>query len=187
MADIAVPDHACHHTVSTHHSYSYVYISPKSKELSTILLLHGFPSSCYDWRHQIDYFSQRGYGILAPDLLGFGGSSKPNDINEYRAKVMANDVIELLDQENIERVHVVGHDTGCLMVSRLANYHSDRLLTCTFLAVPYSPPGEHFDLDAVNAIMKQVMGYERFGYLRFFVQDDAGTLIDEHVRVSILA
>jgi pimeloyl-ACP methyl ester carboxylesterase len=145
------------------------------------LFLHGFPSSCYDWRHQISFFSAAGYGILAPDLLGYGGTSKPTDATAYKAKQMAAEIAEILDNEKIQRIHAVSHDTGSILLSRIANYYPERLLSCTFLAVPYSKPGEHFDLKAVNAMTKQLLGKERFGYLDFFVSEMAGALLDQHV------
>lgn len=182
MAAIAFPKHAKTLALSTGHTYSYVYIPPSNPIKPTILFLHGFPSSSYDWRHQITFFPFHGYGILAPDLLGYGGTSKPTSAEKYKAKKMAAEIIEILDHERLTKVHAISHDTGTILLSRLANYFPDRLLSCTFLVVPYSKPGEHFDLDAVNAMTKKVHGKERFGYLNFFVSDRAGDILDQHVR-----
>ncbi|KAJ5183872.1 hypothetical protein N7492_001488 [Penicillium capsulatum] len=180
MAAIAFPQHTKSLNLSTGYTYSYVYIPATSVARPTLLFLHGFPSSCWDWRHQISFFASVGYGILAPDLLGYGGTSKPTSAQEYNGKRMSAEIAEILDVEDLQRVHAVAHDTGCILLSRLANYHPDRLLSCTFLAVPYSKPGEHFDLDAVNATTKQILGKERFGYIRFFTQDGAGAALDEN-------
>lgn len=184
MAFIAFPEHAKSVILSTCHTYSYVHIPPTTPNKSTILFLHGFPSSCFDWRHQIQFFTSHGYGILTPDLLGYGGTSKPASAEEYKAKKMAAEITEILDEERLTKVHAVSHDTGSILLSRLANYFPDRLLSCTFLAVPYTKPGEHFDLDAVNVMTKQLLGKERFGYLKFFVSDYAGDMLDQHVSHS---
>lgn len=184
MAAIAFPQHAKALELSTGHTYSYVYIPTTNAVRPTILFLHGFPSSCYDWRHQISFFASLGYGVLAPDLLGYGGTSKPASAEEYKAKRMSAEIDQTLDHEGLQHVHAVAHDTGAILLSRLANYHPERLLSCTFLAVPYSKPAEHFDLDAVNAMTKQLLGKERFGYINFFTRDDAGSLLDEHVSCS---
>ncbi|KAL4900704.1 hypothetical protein BDW74DRAFT_161401 [Aspergillus multicolor] len=179
MASVAFPELAKTHIVSTSHTYGYVYQVTTNKSLPTILFLHGFPSSCYDWSHQIRFFIQEGYGILAPDLLGYGDTSKPTALEAYKSKTMAAEIVELLDHESIDKVHAVGHDTGCTLLSRLANYFPGRLLSVTFLDVPYSKPGEHFDLPAVNAITRQFLGFERFGYLEFFARPDAGSILDQ--------
>lgn len=186
MASIAFPELAKLHTLSTSHTYNYVYHTATASR-TTILFLHGFPSSCYDWRHQIHHFIKLGYGVLAPDLLGYGGTSKPTAVEEYKLKSMAREIIELLDHEGLRRVHAVAHDTGCNLLSRLADYYPGRLLSCTFIAVPYSKPGEHFDLDMVNRFTKQLLGFEKCGYIEFFVENDAGSTLDQHVRDVLIA
>ncbi|KAL4990618.1 Alpha/Beta hydrolase protein [Aspergillus falconensis] len=180
MAHIAFPQLAKSHRLSTSNTYSYAHCPATNASLPTILFLHGFPSSSYDWRHQVQFFTQSGYGVLAPDLLGYGGTAKPSTMESYKAKSMAAEVVEILDHERIDKVHAVGHDTGCSLLSRLVNYYSDRLLSCTFLSVPYSRPGDYFDLAAVNSLTRQVLGYERFGYLEFFTRPGAGDILDQH-------
>ncbi|KAL2860944.1 alpha/beta fold hydrolase [Aspergillus lucknowensis] len=180
MASIAFPRLVRRHALSTSHVYTYAFQPPTITSLPTILFLHGFPSSCYDWRHQIQFFSRLGYGVLAPDLLGYGGTAKPTELDPYKTKNMAAEITELLDHESISKVHAVAHDTGCILLSRLANYFPNRLLSCTFLDVPYSKPGEHFDLAMVNSLTRQFLGFERFGYIGFFVRPDAGDIIDQH-------
>ncbi len=49
----------------------------------TILLLHGEPSWSYLYRHMIPILSDAGYRVLAPDLIGFGKSSKPTETADY--------------------------------------------------------------------------------------------------------
>ncbi|KAL2808572.1 Alpha/Beta hydrolase protein [Aspergillus granulosus] len=180
MANIAFPQLVRRHILSTAHAYSYAFHPPSHPSLPTLLFLHGFPSSCYDWRHQIEFFSRQGYGVFAPDLIGYGGTSKPTELNDYKSKKMAAEIIELLDHESLDKVHAVGHDTGCTLLSRLADYFPSRLLSCTFLDVPYAKPAERFDLDMVNSLTKQFLGFERFGYIGFFVKDHAGQILDQH-------
>ena len=62
--------------VSRGFNYHY-YFSPPVSGKPTLLFLHGFPSTLQDWARQIRYFQPKGYGILAPDMLGAGGTSKP--------------------------------------------------------------------------------------------------------------
>ena len=92
------------------HKYRFVHYPPHYSEKPTILFLHGFPSSSFDWRRQFDYFASRGYGVLAPDLLGFGGTDKPNDAEAYTLKKQVNEVSELLDCVGVKELVGVGHD-----------------------------------------------------------------------------
>ncbi|KAH1732622.1 hypothetical protein KXX25_005761 [Aspergillus fumigatus] len=137
-------------------------------------------STTQQLRHKQPSFSCTGYGVLAPDLLGYGGTSKPTAVEEYKLKSMAREIIELLEHEGLRQIHAVAHDTGCNLLSRLADYYPDRLLSCTFIAVPYSKPGEHFDLDMVNRFTKQLLGFEKCGYIEFLVEDEAGSTLDQH-------
>ena len=96
-------------TTSRNFVYSYVNIPPKQGD-TYLLFLHGFPSSSYDWRYQIAYFANKGYGIIAPDTLGYGGTSKPLSTEAYKGRAMAEDIYEILKYEKIESVIGIGHD-----------------------------------------------------------------------------
>lgn len=89
--------------------YHYYYSPPVSGK-PTLLFVHGFPSSSQAWHRQIQHFQPRGYGILAPDILGAGRSSRPLDPKAFRMNLLATDVIEILDAEDVGKVIGVGHD-----------------------------------------------------------------------------
>jgi soluble epoxide hydrolase/lipid-phosphate phosphatase len=167
-------------TTSSGHTYAYVFLPPNPAK-PTILFLHGFPSAAYDWRHQVSHFSQSGYGVLTPDLLGYGSSSKPDSAQAYKGQQMASDIVDLLDHEKIDKVHGVGHDWGSYLLSRLANYHSNRFYSYSFLGVGYMPPNVVFDLESANAELKREVGYDTFGFWEFFLEEDAAILLKGHV------
>lgn len=109
MAYQTDPAHAKTFTVSAGYKYTYLAIKTTAHR-PTFLFFHGFPSTSFDWRRQVEGLSAQGYGIIAPDLLGFGGSDKPLDIDEYRQRKIAQHVKDILDHEAISKVIVVGHD-----------------------------------------------------------------------------
>ena len=168
---------------ATGHTYEYIRIAATSPSKSTIAFFHGFPAVASGWRHQIKYFADQGYGIFAPDLLGFGGSSRPASALEYRSRLVVADLIAILDHEKIMNFHVVGHDAGSYVVSRLYNYHPSRLLSLTFISVPYSPPAAHFDLTTINQMTKKLIGFEKFAYCEFLASDRSPELIEQHVSL----
>ncbi len=55
------------------------------------------------------------YGILVPDLLGFGETDKPTDTDSYRFKYMVVDISDLLEHEKVEKVIAIGHDWYVLL------------------------------------------------------------------------
>lgn len=166
-------------------TYNYIHIKPTTPQNPYILFIHGFPSSSYDWHHQIDFFSKKGYGIITPDCLGYGKTSKPLDMNAYKLKKLANETIEILNYEGIDKVIGVGHDWGSAILSRCANYYPNRFLLYAFLDVGYMNPSFGLTFDTVkhiNATVKALAGFEVFGYFLFFDEKDALSLLNENVR-----
>lgn len=89
--------------------YSYYY-KPSTKSKPTVLFLHGFPSTHRGWSAQIAYFVQREYGVIAPDLLGYGKTSAPDDAGEYKLLAMGEDIIDILNDLKITKVIAAAHD-----------------------------------------------------------------------------
>jgi|SRR5712675_2086815 len=96
-------------TVSRGLTYNYYY-SKAEEGKPYLTLFHGFPSSSWDWKNQVAYFKAKGFGLVVPDLLGYGGTDKPLDPKKYVPSGMAQDVIDILDAEGIEKAVAIGHD-----------------------------------------------------------------------------
>lgn len=92
------------------YTYHYYHTLPTDADKPTLLFIHGFPSTSYDWRRQAAHFANAGYGVLVPDMLGYGGSSKPTHPADYRNALVAKDVVEIVDAERLTNVVAVGHD-----------------------------------------------------------------------------
>ncbi|KAI0533359.1 Alpha/Beta hydrolase protein [Xylaria digitata] len=180
MASVAFQPFAKKATLSDGTVYGYVAVAPSAPSSVTFLLLHGYPSSCYDWRHQIRSLKASGYGIIAPDLLGYGDSSKPADPAAYRMKSMALHMAELLDIENVSRCVAVGHDWGSVLVSRLATWIPGRLLGIVFLSVGYMAPPTVWDIDAINSRTESLFGYSTNGYWEWHNTQEAIKDCDDH-------
>lgn len=105
-------DPSLYKDLKTSRGFNYHYYRFVSDDNSkpTLLLLHGFPSLSQDWSHVVQHFQSQNYGIIVPDLLGYGGTDKPTDATIYRMKLMSRDVIEILDNENERTVIAIGHD-----------------------------------------------------------------------------
>ncbi|KAJ7910298.1 Alpha/Beta hydrolase protein, partial [Mycena leptocephala] len=90
-------------------NYSYYFSAPVEGK-PTLLFSHGFPTPAYLWAKQMAFLDPMGYGIVAPDLLGYGGTDKPTDPKFYVGSGLAQDAIDILDHENIDKTIAVGHD-----------------------------------------------------------------------------
>lgn len=83
----------------------------------TIVLLHGFPSSSYDWRTLLRQPAFDGRDVLALDFLGFGLSDKPP--GPYSLFMQADLVVELVRSRTEGPVFIVAHDMGTSVASEL--------------------------------------------------------------------
>ena len=85
-----------------------------------VVLLHGWPDSGRLWRHQVPALAAAGFQVVVPDLRGFGRSGKPEAVEAYSLPVVAGDVLAIMADLNIAKVHLVGHDWGAALAWRLA-------------------------------------------------------------------
>lgn len=77
-----------------------------------VVLLHGYPTSSHLWRDLVPLLAP-GFRAIAPDLIGYGRSAKPDDPVRMTIRAQAAMVRELLAHLGIEDdTAVVGHDIG---------------------------------------------------------------------------
>jgi epoxide hydrolase 4 len=80
------------------------------------LLLHGFPESNQSWRFQIPLLEKLGYEVWAPNLRGYGNSSRPKGVSNYALPQLLADVAGLIDAGAQGRpVTLIAHDWGAII------------------------------------------------------------------------
>lgn len=100
----------------------------------TLVLLHGYPQTCYMWRKVMPAFAEH-YTVVAPDLRGAGASDAP--AHGYDKKTLAADVDGLLGQLALDHdVRVVGHDVGTMVGYAYAAAHPDRVRRLVLTEAP---------------------------------------------------
>jgi pimeloyl-ACP methyl ester carboxylesterase len=114
-----------------------------------VVLCHGFPELWYSWRHQLGALADAGYRAYAPDLRGYGGSSRPAEVTAYGSDNLTADLIGLLHHYGYEQAAFVGHDWGAMVVWELGRLHPERVSALCNMSVPYSnapaPPTQIFE------------------------------------------
>ncbi|TCD64700.1 hypothetical protein EIP91_003774 [Steccherinum ochraceum] len=173
------------HTTSRGYNYHYYRVLPKDNNIN-LVFIHGFPSTSHDWRLIVPYFQEEGYGIIVPDMLGYRGTDKPTNFREYQYSLLTRDVVDIMDQEGVERAVAIGHDWGAHVVSRFSNFFPERFLAYATLSLPYHFPRTDFEMESFMASTKEAVGYEPFGYWYFFAEEGAAKIIEENME-SFLA
>ena len=131
-----------------------------------VLMVHGFPESWYSWRHQLQAVADAGYHAVAIDVRGYGRSSAPTAIDEYRMMKYVGDNLGVVKALGETSAIIVGHDWGAPIAANSALLRPDVFKGLALLSVPYSPrgwphrPSEIFRLKA---------GKEEF-YIEYFQQ-----------------
>ncbi len=98
---------------------------------SEIIYLHSAPTSSDDWSALLELT-----GGLAPDLPGFGRTSKAGNL-DYRLPAYALFVEQFLDALDVPRVALVGHGWGAAVGLLFAQRHPDRVTRLAIIdAVP---------------------------------------------------
>jgi pimeloyl-ACP methyl ester carboxylesterase len=145
-----------------------------------VVLLHGFPELAYSWRHQIDALAGAGYRVIAPDMRGYGRSPAPAEVEAYDIAELCGDVIQLLDDHELARAAIVGHDWGATVAWHVALMHPERTACVAGLSVPLvpNPPA------APLTIMREHLG-EDF-YIVWFQEPGVAEAVERDVRRTLL-
>lgn len=98
---------------------AYMDVSPLMTNGKTILLLHGKNFNAAYWEQTINELNKKGYRVIAPDQIGFGKSTKPENY-QYSFHQLAANTKALLDSLKITKVFVLGHSMGGMLATRFA-------------------------------------------------------------------
>jgi len=117
----------------TYNGYKIFYLTEGSGE--PLVLLHGFPTSSWDWHKVWDTLSQT-YQTITLDFIGFGFSDKPKTYN-YSITDQANLVEQLLFYLQIQHYHLLAHDYGDTvaqeLLARQLDRHENKIISCCLL------------------------------------------------------
>ena len=118
------------------------YVDEGPEDGKPILLLHGEPSWSFLYRKMIPVLAEAGYRVLAPDLIGFGKSSKPTEMSDYTYARHLEWTMSWFNQLQLEQVAFFGQDWGGLIGLRLVTAVPDKF-SHLFVANTGLPTGDH--------------------------------------------
>ncbi|XP_069688565.1 uncharacterized protein [Periplaneta americana] len=89
-----------------------------------LYFLHGVGCSADLWTTLIQHFTTAGFEVVAPDMLGHGYSSAPDNASAYSFHRLLKDCLDIFDRFVGEhrRCVVIGHAYGCSLAAALARY-----------------------------------------------------------------
>lgn len=106
-------------------------------DLLPVVLLHGLPSHSYGWRHVIPALGNQGTRAIAPDLIGFGSSAKPQARDfSYTPDAFVKALAEFVQALEIDRFCLVVQGFLGSVGLQYALRHSDRVENIAILNTP---------------------------------------------------
>lgn len=151
--------------------HSIFTLDDGDKSLPVILLIHGFPTSSWDWEPIWATLSQK-YRLVSLDMLGFGFSAKPNK-RDYTIHKQADLFEALIAELGIEEMHVLAHDYGVsvaqeLLARQIEGSGQGRWMSCGLLNGGLFPETHHATLlqkallGPLGKLINALFGYKRF-------------------------
>ena len=151
--------------------HSIFVVDEGDSSLPTIVLLHGFPTSSWDWQ---PIWSElvKNYRLIALDMLGFGFSDKPNS-RTYTIHGQADIVEALVKTKGLTNFHVLAHDYGDtvaqeLLARQLEGAGSGTWLSCCLLNGGLFPEThralltQKLLLSPLGKFLNRLTGYSKF-------------------------
>lgn len=102
-----------------------------------VFLLHGFPDFWFGWEAQIDALVASGFRVIAPDQRGYNHSDKPLGRKDYRQRVLAADIVGLMDALGYDKVNLAGHDFGGAVAWSIATLYPKRIEKLVIISAPH--------------------------------------------------
>ena len=135
-----------------------------------LFLIHGVGGSASTWTSQIDFFSELGFEIIVPDLLGHGFSSVPDNAKCYTFSKLFRDLLTIFDHyipENRQCV-IIAHSYGCSFAAALTRTRPSNVIMLLLLAsggpTPLSPPKVFKSIP--TSLLTCLKPFLRCGFLR---------------------
>ncbi len=151
--------------------HSIFVLDEGDSSLPTIVLLHGFPTSSWDWQPIWSELAKN-YRLIALDMLGFGFSDKPNS-RTYTIHGQADIVEALVKTKGLTNFHVLAHDYGDtvaqeLLARQLEGAGSGTWLSCCLLNGGLFPEThralltQKLLLSPLGKFLNRLTGYSKF-------------------------
>lgn len=104
-----------------------------------VVMCHGFPELAYSWRHQVAALSGAGFRAIAVDQRGYGESDCPPRVEEYDLDHLTSDIVGILDELEIEKAIIAGHDWGGFIAWAMPVLYPERVLGVIGVNTPNFP------------------------------------------------
>lgn len=126
------------------------------------ICLHGFPEHSFSWRYQLPMLAKLGFEAWAPNMRGYGKSSRPARMEDYKMEHLLADVAALIDVADKKEVVLLAHDWGAVIAWQFAIQAVRPLTNLVICNVPHPEP--------MRALIKSSWAQMKKSWYVFFFQ-----------------
>ncbi len=137
-----------------------IWYVDKGESPEILLILHGYPTSSYDYHHILDLIPKN-FRVILPDHLGFGLSDKPTRFS-YSLVDQAQMICDLLDYLKIKSLHLIAHDYGTSIATELIARFNAQRTNFEINSMVLSNGSIHIELSQLRLIQK-ILLHKVFG------------------------
>jgi pimeloyl-ACP methyl ester carboxylesterase len=119
------------------------YLLGGDPEGAPVLLWHGFLSTGHVWRKVMPALADAGLAVLVPDMRGYGDSDRPDGVDGYDGRALAEDFRALVAQIGFgggRPITLVAHDMGAPPALLWAADHPEEVARLFYIEVPVMLP-----------------------------------------------
>lgn len=91
-------------------------------------------------RVRIPFLTSLGFRVVAPDMMGYGGTASPEELAAYTHKQAADDIAALAKHLGVSSIILGGHDWGGAVVYRVAIWYPQLIDALFSVCTPFFPP-----------------------------------------------
>lgn len=124
----------------------------KENTKETLVILHGYPTSSYDYHKVLPELSKH-YRVIVHDHLGFGFSDKPLDYS-YSLIEQADVALQLWKQLGLQKVILLAHDYGTSVATEIIARHNKKQIEMQIDKLILSNGSMHIEFSKLRTIQK---------------------------------
>jgi pimeloyl-ACP methyl ester carboxylesterase len=179
---------------STSDKFNTSYFLKKTNDTIPIVFIHGVGLTKEIWKPQINFFKNN--NLLTYDLIGHGDT--PLEKTQLNFKDFTEQLLNLIDELNINKIHLIGFSLGSLIARHFASEYNDRLSSLTLHGSIYKRSLEQkrvienrFELIKTNDLASKKMSLRRWFSEEFIknnkeIYDKIYSMLDKNDQKNLL-
>ena len=129
-----------------------VFVIDKGSSTNTLVILHGYPTSSFDYWMVLEKLSEK-YRVIIHDHIGFGFSDKPLDYS-YSLIEQAEVALGLWKSLNLTEFSILAHDYGTSVATEILARSQNNSISIKIKEIVLCNGSIHIELSQLRLIQK---------------------------------